>query len=167
MGSIIVSQLALTHPEKVNRLVLVSSSCGGKEGIPNSPEDFKLGKKIVSSIVNNTPIEPQEIKTGVSLDFGPTWIKLHPGFLETIPTNPKDLLPSGMTPNTYMQQDNVVRNWEATNWSGVCSQLPNISKPTLVITGTEDGSIPAPNSLIIAGKIPEAWLVQIPAPVIQ
>ena len=68
-----------------------------------------------------------------------------------------------MTPNTYMRQENAVRNWEATNWSGVCSQLSNISKPTLVITGTEDGSIPAANSLIIAGKIPEAWLVQIPA----
>jgi pimeloyl-ACP methyl ester carboxylesterase len=68
-----------------------------------------------------------------------------------------------MTPNTYMQQDNAVRNWEATNWSGVCSQLPNISKPTLVMTGTEDFTIPAANSLIIAEKIPGAWLVQIPA----
>jgi pimeloyl-ACP methyl ester carboxylesterase len=69
MGSIIAQQLALTHPEKVNRLLLVSSTCGGKESIPNSPEDLKLGKKFVSSIVNNTPIEPQEIKTGVSLSY--------------------------------------------------------------------------------------------------
>ena len=60
-----------------------------------------------------------------------------------------------------MQQDNVVQNWKSTNWSGVCSQLPNISKPTLVMTGTEDFTILAANSLIIAGKIPGAWLVQI------
>jgi pimeloyl-ACP methyl ester carboxylesterase len=33
----------------------------------------------------------------------------------------------------------------------------------LVITGTEDVSVPAANSLIIAGKIPGAWLVQIQA----
>jgi pimeloyl-ACP methyl ester carboxylesterase len=33
--------------------------------------------------------------------------------------------------------------------------------PTLVITGTEDVSVPAANSLIIAEKIPGAWLVQI------
>jgi pimeloyl-ACP methyl ester carboxylesterase len=34
----------------------------------------------------------------------------------------------------------------------------------LVLTGTEDGSIPGPaNSIIIAEKIPGAWLVQIPA----
>ena len=163
MGSIIAQQLALTHPEKVNRLLLISSTCGGKEGIPNSPEHLKLEKKFMSSIVNNTPIEPQEIKTAVSLSYGPTWIKLHPNLLETIPANPKDLLPSGITPNTYVQQDNVVQNWKSTNWSGVCSQLPNISKPTLVMTGTEDFTILAANSLIIAGKIPGAWLVQIPA----
>jgi pimeloyl-ACP methyl ester carboxylesterase len=33
----------------------------------------------------------------------------------------------------------------------------------LEITGTEDLSVPAANSLIIAGKIPGAWLVQIQA----
>jgi pimeloyl-ACP methyl ester carboxylesterase len=163
LGSFIAQQLAVTHPEKMNRLVLVSSTCGGKESIPPSPEVLKLAKKYVSSIVNNTLIEPQEVKAIASLGYGPTWIKLHPNLLETIPTNAKDLKPSTMTPNTYMQQNNVVLNWRSTDWSGVCSQLPNISKPTLVITGTEDGSIQAANSLIIAGKIPGAWLVQIPA----
>jgi pimeloyl-ACP methyl ester carboxylesterase len=45
--------------------------------------------------------------------------------------------------------------------SGVCSQLPNISKPTLIITGTEDVAVPTANSLILVQKIPGAWLVQI------
>ena len=62
-----------------------------------------------------------------------------------------------------MQGFNAVQNWEATNWSGVCSQLTKISKPTLVITGTEDLSVPTSNSIIIAAKIPGAWLVQIQA----
>ena len=64
MGSFITQQLTLTHPEKVNRLVLVSSTCGGKESIPNTPADLELAKKFLSSIVNNTPIEPQEDKNG-------------------------------------------------------------------------------------------------------
>ena len=34
------------------------------------------------------------------------------------------------------------------------SQVPNISKPTLVMTGNEDVTIPTANSLIIAEKIP-------------
>ena len=160
MGSFIAQQLTLTHPEKVNRLVLVSSTCGGKGSIPNTPADLELAEKFLSSIVNNTPIEPHEIKTVISNSFGPTWIKQHPNFLETIPTNPKDFIPSSMTLDTYIQQNNIVQNWKSTNWSGVCSQLPNISKPTLVMTGTEDVPIPAANSLIIAEKIPGAWLVQ-------
>ena len=59
-----------------------------------------------------------------------------------------------------MQQNYIVVNWQSTNWSGVCSQLPNISKPTLVMTGNEDVTVPTANSLIIAEKIPGAWLVQ-------
>ena len=104
------------------------------------------------------------MKTAMSWGVGPTWIKLHPDFLKTIPTNPKDLVPSDMTLNTYLQQTNAVQNWKSTNWSGACSHLTKISQPTLVLTGTEDLAIPGPaNSIIIAGKIPGAWLVQIPA----
>jgi pimeloyl-ACP methyl ester carboxylesterase len=33
-------------------------------------------------------------------------------------------------------------------------------KPTLIITGTEDVAVPAGNSIILAQKIPGAWLVQ-------
>jgi alpha/beta hydrolase family protein len=38
MASFIAQQLALTHPERVNRLVLYGASCGGQEGIPQTQE---------------------------------------------------------------------------------------------------------------------------------
>ena len=160
MGSFIAQQFVLTHPEKVDRLVLIASTCGGKENVPNSPEVLELAKKLLSSVVNNTSIDPQEVKKTISLSYGPTWIKLHPDILENIPTNTTDLLLSGIGPDTYIQQEKITQNWKSTNWSGICNQLPNIAKPTLVITGTEDVTIPAANSLIIAEKIPGAWLVQ-------
>jgi pimeloyl-ACP methyl ester carboxylesterase len=48
------------------------------------------------------------------------------------------------------------------NWSGACDELAKIDKPTLVITGTDDNYfVPHGNALILAGKIPGAWLVQI------
>ena len=103
MGSFIAQQLTLTHQRRSTGLYLFLQHVVGKS-IPNTPADLELAKKFLSSIVNNTPIEPQEIKTAVSLSYGPTWIKLHPNLLETIPTNPKDLLPSGMTLDTYLQQ---------------------------------------------------------------
>ena len=48
------------------------------------------------------------------------------------------------------------------NWSGACDELAKLAKPTLVIAGTDDDDyIPHGNALVIAGKIPGAWLVQI------
>ena len=52
--------------------------------------------------------------------------------------------------------------WEAQNWSGVCDDLAKIDKPLLVITGTDDNQYnPHQNALVIASKVPGAWLVQI------
>ena len=163
MGGMIAQQLAVTHPEKINRLLLVGTSCGGKESIPQSPEILKALEKLLSSVANNTPLEPQEIKMAIASTYGPTWIKLHPNFLDSIQiANPRGFVPPHMTPNTWIQHNNAVVNWKSPNWSGVCNQLTKLSQPTLVLTGTEDMGIPA-NSIIIAGKIPGAWLVQIPA----
>ena len=45
-GGIVAQQLAVTHPEKVNRLILVSTTCGGKDSIPPSPQLVKLGRDL-------------------------------------------------------------------------------------------------------------------------
>jgi hypothetical protein len=68
--------------------------------------------------------------------------------------------PPGFTLNTAMQQNKVGLSWLATNWGGICEQLRSISRPTLVIGGTDD-VVPVANSLVIAAKIPGAWVVQI------
>ena len=88
--------------------------------------------------------------------FPQSWIKSHPNMMMTIPQSKEIVIPS-----TLKQQFNLVEDWFAINRSGVCSQLPKISIPTLVITGTEDVSVPSANSLIIVQKIPGSWLVQI------
>ncbi|HYV52278.1 MAG TPA: alpha/beta hydrolase [Candidatus Eisenbacteria bacterium] len=163
MGGIIAQQLAVTHPEKVNRLILVSTTRGGKDSIPTSPQLLKLATEIENKLLNNIPITPQEIKLTMYASLGPAWIRLHPNSLDAIPkagVPSQDLFP-GVPVNTVMQQDKVVNNWKATNWIGICDELSKISNPTLIITGTDDGAIQPANSLIIAGKIPGAWLVHI------
>jgi pimeloyl-ACP methyl ester carboxylesterase len=149
MASFIAQQLTLMHPEKVNRLILYGASCGGQESIPQSPEVVKA----ISDIVNN---RTQDVETFLSVTFPLEWIKAHSNYLEMFPKS-AEIVP----PDTLVKQFNAVENWLDTNWSGVCSQLSNISKPTLIITGTEDIVVPAANSLILVQKIPEAWLVQI------
>jgi pimeloyl-ACP methyl ester carboxylesterase len=47
------------------------------------------------------------------------------------------------------------------SWKGTCDRLSSISKPTLVIVGTDDVVIPPANSIMLVEKIPGAWLVQI------
>jgi pimeloyl-ACP methyl ester carboxylesterase len=68
----------------------------------------------------------------------------------------------GLSPGVLNNQKNIGFAWEATNWNGACDELAKIAKPTLVITGTDDNFyVPHANALVIAGKIPGAWLVQI------
>jgi pimeloyl-ACP methyl ester carboxylesterase len=148
MGTFIAQELTLLHPEKVNRLILYASSCGGKENIPESPEVVK----VQSDFAYN---RPQPALKLLSVVFPLSWIKSHPNNI-SIPQS-KEIVP----PDTKKQQFNIFENWSATNWSGVCGQLSKVTIPTLVVTGTEDIAVPAANSLIIVQKIPGAWLVQI------
>jgi pimeloyl-ACP methyl ester carboxylesterase len=159
MGSFVAQQLAITHPEKVNRLILVAASCGGKEGIPQSPQLQKMSIDMINKSLNNISVSQEEMKSLISATLGSGWIRLNPDSLETVP-EAKDLFAS-ITPNNSLKQIKAVQSWFATNWSGICSQLTKISNPTLVIVGTDDVSVPTANSLVIAGKTPGAWLVQI------
>src|SRR4029079_381434 len=54
LGSFIAQQLAVTHPDKVNRLVLIATTCGGKESIPPSPEPQKRVIDVINRIANDT-----------------------------------------------------------------------------------------------------------------
>lgn len=147
MASFIAQELALLHPDKVNRLVLYGASCGGKENIPQSPDVVK----ILSDFVNNNSSSQQAPEKFLSVQFPLSWIKSHSNDI-SLPQS-KEIVP----PDTLKKQFNIVEDWFATNWSGVCNHLSEISAPTLVVTGTEDIAVLAANSLIIAQKIPDSW----------
>lgn len=121
------------HPAKVNKLILYASLCGGKESILPNPQVLK------ALAVSQAPFFTQE------------WIRTHPNYLASIPQS-KEIDPL----SNVMRQHGAV-----SKWGGTCNQLPKISNPTLVITGTGDLIVPPANYLVIAGKIPGAWLVQI------
>ena len=164
LGSEIAQQFTVSHPDKVNRLILVASSCGGKDGIPKPPEFLKFQAEIVNKTLNNVSISQEEMKSLVSASLGSGWIRLHPESLD-IPANITSLqqLKPGLPPEIANNQNNVGKHWEDNpNWSGACDELAKLAKPTLVITGTDDNNyMPHANALVIAGKIPGAWLVQI------
>jgi pimeloyl-ACP methyl ester carboxylesterase len=160
LGSFIAQQFTMMYPDKVNSLVLVASSCGGKDDTPKPPEFIKLQSEIVNKSLNNVSISQEEMKELVAASVGAGWIKLHPESLENIPTMQQ--AKPGLSPEAMNNQNNVGREWVATNWNGACDELAKLDKPTLVITGTDDNMyVPYVNSLKIVEKIPGAWLVQI------
>ena len=161
LGSYIAQQLAIMYPDKVNSLVLVGSSCGGKDHTPKPPEFLKLQSEIVNKSLNNVSISQEEMKGLVSASLGSGWIRLHPESLENIPTLQQ--AKPGLSPESMNNQNNVGKHWENNpNWSGACDELAKTARPTLVITGTDDNNYqPHVNSLKIVEKIPGAWLVQI------
>jgi pimeloyl-ACP methyl ester carboxylesterase len=145
MGSFIAQELALMNPDRVNKLVLYASSCGGREATPPSPEVMQA---FIESTNSSSPIPVEKI---VSLLFPPDWLKANPDYQNYMPI-PKE----SVSPQVLQAQFEAIVNWD-----GTCTDLQNITQPTLVIVGTEDIFTPAANSLMLVDKIPSAWLIQI------
>ena len=144
MGSFIAQELALTNSYKVSNLILYASGCGGQDAEPSSPE--------VTQILSNISMPSQELRQKlISLSFPTDWFKANPDYLNYFPI-PKE----SVSPEIMRKQSEAIANW-----SGTCNAISNITHPTLIIVGTEDAFIPAPNSLMLVEKIPGSWLVQI------
>ena len=162
LGTFTTQQFAISYPDKVSSIILIAGSCGGKDGIPKPVEFLNLQADITDKTQNNVTISTEELKGLVAGSLGSGWVKLHPESVD-IPENISlQQMKPGLSPETMDNQANAGWNWEAQDWSGVCDDLAKIAKPTLIITGTDDNDyMPHENALVIASKVPGAWLVQI------
>lgn len=144
MGAHIALEFTLKYPEMVNKLILYAGKCGGKESVKPVPENMQ---KLTDT--SGTPDERGKRLLGILLPE--KWLKDNP--------DPDKYLPkSTETPSMAI----IDRQTKAlTTWEGCYSRLPDITQPVLLITGTEDVVTPPENSLILANRIPSAWLVQI------
>jgi pimeloyl-ACP methyl ester carboxylesterase len=143
MGGFIAQELALTHPDRVGKLIIYASICGGNESI--------LASQVINMLSNGSGTAMERIERFLPLFFPEKWRNENPNYLERIPKTIETI------PNKTLDQ-----HTEAIfNWTGTCSKLKNITQPTLVIVGTDDVVTPPANSLLITERIPGAWLVQI------
>ena len=141
MGGFIGQEFALTYPDKVDKLILLVSSCGGEESIPPqlSPEAFR------SMVSGNASKE-----LFLSTLFPKEWIKENIDYISK-----NFVFPMGKIP----AQNLLLQSQAAGNWTA-CDRLSNITNPTLIVAGTEDITAPPANSAMMAERIPGAWLVQ-------
>lgn len=162
LGTFIIQQLAVTHPEKVSSIVIIAGSCGGIEGIPKPKEFLDLQADITNKTNHNITVSTEELKGLVAGSLGSGWINLHPESLDLPENISLQQMKPGLSPEAMSNQANAGWNWEAQNWTGICEQLAKVAKPTLIITGTDDNSyMPHKNAFVIASKVPGAWVAQI------
>ena len=144
MGGFIAQQLALTYPDKVDNLILYTTSCGGPNDRPTPPE--------VMQIVTNTSMSQEErMQKLAPLFFPPAdWFKAHPDYLNYFRIPKEFPIPQQI----HLQQLDA-----AATWTGTCTAFSSITQPTLVIVGTDDDA--PPDSLTLAEGIPGSWLIRI------
>jgi pimeloyl-ACP methyl ester carboxylesterase len=83
--------------------------------------------------------------------FPPEWLEEHPEILNTV----IELAPSRSASPEIIQQQGLA----SATWKGACDRLANITQPTLLIVGDQDLLTPAANSVMMAQRIPDSWLV--------
>lgn len=163
LGTYIAQQFAVTHPDKVSSITLIAGTCGGKDHVPSSDEFIQLQDEVLNKSLNNMPISQDELKSLVNASEGSGWVKLYPQSLD-IPENITSLLQTkpGLSSEAMDNQYKVAKAWVSSDWNGACNDLAKINKPMLIITGMDDNElVPHENSLVIANKVPGAWLIQI------
>ena len=145
-GTNIALNLTINYPNKVDRLVLYAADCGGKEAIFPSDE-------VIRTLTDTSSTPAEQGKRCLPLLFPDKWLKSHS--LDWVSDLFAEAVKSSRTENIEKQTNAMF------NWNGVCDKLSEVVQPTLLLTGTDDIVTPPSNSLLIAQRIPKAWLVQI------
>jgi len=145
MGADTAQELAIRHPDKVGRLILYASSCGGNESVLSSPE-------VLEKLTDNSGSAAEQGERLLSLLFPADWFSKNPNPMTYFPI-PKE----ASTTESYVRQTEAMALW-----NGTYSRLSEIKFPTLLLTGAEDILTPPANSFILGEKIPGAWVIQVP-----
>ncbi len=143
MGGMIAQELALAYPDKVEKLVIYSSTCGGIQSKAPTQEVLML-------YANPSGSSLEKIHRFLPLLFPLKWRTQNADYLESLPK-----IPDVVSDEALNQQLNAI-----IDWPGTCNQLANIGQPTLVIVGTDDVFAVPANSVLLSERIPGSRLVR-------
>jgi pimeloyl-ACP methyl ester carboxylesterase len=146
MGGMIVQEMALAYPEKVNGLLLVATDCGISLRIKARPEF----SGIFTEMVRLGTIEARQA-AAVCL-FAKQTFESRPEIIQRY---------AEISARFPASQQTLSRQWEAITRHDACDRLPDISSPALAITGSEDELIPPENARVMAERIPDAQMISI------
>jgi pimeloyl-ACP methyl ester carboxylesterase len=149
LGGMITQQLALAHPDRVNRIVLLGTRPRGGEGMTftelSSEEQADREQFLLTAFFS---------PTDASQAAGRSYLKRLAGR-----TRDRDLPVSTRTAEAQLH---AIREWGAVPSSDRYSTLQNIKHPTLVAHGTKDIVVRPVNAFILAEHLPDAQLIMYP-----
>ncbi|MDH4068635.1 MAG: alpha/beta hydrolase, partial [Dehalococcoidia bacterium] len=148
MGGMIAQEFVLNYPNRANSVMLGATFYGGPKSVLPSPEAmaFFLNPEI-------DKLSAEDIARGlVPMLWNTEFVQNNPAVIERfVATCCKYPTP----PQAVKSHQSVLMTFNSYD------RLPNIKIPTLVITGTEDRSMPYENSKLLASRIPNAELATI------
>lgn len=144
MGGMIAQELTLRHPERVERLVLGCTNCGGKECIPAARPVLD----ILKGRAGMTPEEGAEAMVPYIYDASTPRERIDQDLVIRRSVYP--------TPEGYLGQLQAVLAWSSFD------RLPQIQTPTLLMHGETDQLVPPQNAAILANRIAGSKVMMLP-----
>jgi 3-oxoadipate enol-lactonase len=148
MGGMIAQEMACNHPDRVRRLVLISTNCGGKEQVTAAPEVYQALNMPRANLSNE-----EIIRASLTLLYPQEYIEKNP---ERVERSIEKSLIAPITPECFTAQLTGITNWS------IHPRLSGLDKPTLIVTGGKDILIPPENARVLADAITGSRLVEIP-----
>lgn len=147
LGGFIAQEIALTHPERVRRLVLCSTSPGG-------PNAFPMPERGVDAFTRFPSMDREGgLRLMVENSLGDHAVRERAELVDEVYAYRLERAPSV---EAWQAQLGASRGHDA------YERLSAISAPTLVIHASEDTVIDARNSELLAERIPGARIERIP-----
>ncbi len=151
MGGYIAQALALSHPGKIDKLILAATNFGGPHHIPVTPEAMAVLTDVKSDPVTR-------FKNGLGVSTAPSYAEKNPDVIEAWLAwrlhNPID-------PAAYQAQLAIGLTLLA---DSACfeGKLKNVHAPALILFGTYDQVVPPGNAELLAREIPHSTIEILP-----
>lgn len=142
-GGFVAQEFALHYPERLNKLVLASTSYGGPNHVAPSME-------VLSSFASTEGMNTAErIRRYLTQAFSPEFVKSHSDIVESFcRLREENTVPE----EVYLQQLQSAMTFNTEE------RVSEITAETLILSGDDDAVVPAQNSQNLAARLPNARL---------
>ncbi len=142
-GGMVALELAVSYPDRVERLALLCTSAGGRGGSSFPLEELDALDPGVRQVRRRTLLDTR---------FDPDWLASHTNDLRYVETV------EARTSNREPDQRGIREQLKARSSHDTWDRLPAITCPTFIGCGRYDGIAPLPNSEAMASAIGHAEL---------